>query len=70
MASYYYVDKNSKRDGQHHVHTKGCQHLPTLAQRQFLGTFYHSRHAVKVARYYYPQVGSCEDCCQVQLGQV
>lgn len=60
----YYVNKNEQPNGDHEVHTTGCQFLPAPANRVYLGEFAHCRDAVKEAKGYYDQVNGCFFCAR------
>ena len=59
----YYVDVNASIDGQNEVHTSGCNRLPSIRDRIFLGDFLSCRRAVAEARHYYEEVTGCHLCC-------
>ena len=61
MASYY-VNKNAQSNGDHEVHTTGCEWMPDAANRVYLGDFSSCFPAVTAARTYYGQVNGCYFC--------
>ena len=61
MAAYY-VNKNAQANGDHEVHTTGCDFLPHETNRLYLGEFTSCRQAVRKAREYYSQVNGCFYC--------
>lgn len=62
MPKFYYIEKLSPRNIKHNVHSEGCAALPTWERREFLGTFYHERDAVKVSRQRHPAATPCPEC--------
>ncbi|OQP35206.1 MULTISPECIES: hypothetical protein [Pantoea] len=67
MGHYYYVSKHSGYNNNHVVHAAGCQYLPPLDARLFLGTFYTANAAIQQARKYYPGSLGCEACCPLPV---
>ena len=61
MAAYY-VNKNAQANGDHEVHTTGCDYLPREENRIYLGNFALCHQAVDTARKYYSQVNGCFYC--------
>ena len=49
VAAHYYVDKNTQDNGDHDVHKKGCQYMPTVLNRIYLGLFENRHIAVAPA---------------------
>ncbi|QKJ87196.1 hypothetical protein PMPD1_2251 [Paramixta manurensis] len=70
MGTYYYVNNTHSLKQPYTVHAAGCQHLPTLDQRLFLGTFYTPAAAVQQAQKYYPSASGCALCCPLPPGRV
>ena len=62
--SSYYVNKNPQSNGDHEVHTTGCQYLPEEKNRIHLGDFSGCALAVKAAKKYYLQADGCYYCCK------
>ena len=58
----WYVSISPQRKGEHEVHTATCSLLPTLANRQYLGTFLSCLTAVDTARRLYRDVNACNVC--------
>ena len=62
MAKYY-VNDNAQSNGDHEVHTKGCNWLPKPENRTYLGNFAGCASVVTAAKKYYDQVNGCFYCC-------
>lgn len=62
MASYY-VNKNAQSNGDHEVHVQGCQFMPELQNRIYLGEYTSCHGAVAKAKTIYPQSNGCAFCC-------
>ncbi|UQY42491.1 hypothetical protein M1E08_09895 [Erwinia sp. PK3-005] len=62
MAKFYYVEKLSQQTIKYQVHSEGCALLPAWGKRDFLGTFYHERDAVKVSRLRHVATAPCSEC--------
>ena len=60
--SRYYVNKNEQSNGDHEVHTTGCEWLPKPENRIYLGDFSYCSLAVTEARKHYAQVNGCYFC--------
>ena len=60
--SSYYVNTNAQANGDHEVHTTGCEYLPARENRIYLGEFTSCHQAVQEARKYYSQVNGCYYC--------
>lgn len=60
--SRYYVNMNAQNNGDHEVHTTGCNWMPDLANRIYLGVFSTCSPAVREARKHYSQVNGCYYC--------
>lgn len=60
--SRYYVNKNAQANGDHEVHTTGCEWLPKVENRIYLGTFFSCHAAVREARKHFAQVNGCYYC--------
>ena len=61
-AAHYYVNKNAQGNGDHEVHKEGCQYMPTVLNRIYLGLFENCHKAVAAARKHYSQVNGCYWC--------
>jgi len=62
---YFYVNKEAQvppEDGEHEVHTEGCQTPPFLKNRVSLGCFAHCKDALKEAKKRYRNVDGCKNC--------
>lgn len=62
MAKYYYIAKLSQHNFSCRIHSEECRSLPVSKRREFLGTFYHERDAVKVSRLRHPAAVPCPEC--------
>ncbi|WP_128861311.1 hypothetical protein [Mixta gaviniae] len=62
MAKFYYVATLSQHNTKRRVHSEECTSLPAWGRREFLGTFYHERDAVKVSRQRHPAAAPCPEC--------
>jgi len=60
--SKYYVNKNAQDNGDHEVHTTGCNFLPDVSNRIYLGEFTACQSAVAKAKGHYDQVNGCYFC--------
>ena len=60
--SSYYVNTNAQANGDHEVHTTGCNYLPESENRIYLGDFTNCQQAVVAARRYYDRVNGCYYC--------
>jgi hypothetical protein len=58
----YYVNKNAQANGDHEVHTTGCEWLPEDENRIYLGDFSNCHDAVREARKHYTQTNGCYFC--------
>ena len=61
MAAYY-VNSNAQDNGDHEVHTPGCEHFPEPQNRVYLGDFTNCADAVREAKKRYPQSNGCYYC--------
>jgi hypothetical protein len=61
MAAYY-VNKTAQPNGDHEVHTSGCQWMPAETNRIYLGDFSSCAPAVTKAKEHYTQVNGCATC--------
>ena len=62
MAKYY-VNKNPQGNGDHEVHKEGCNWMPLIDYRIYLGEFNNCRDAVTSAKVYYSLADGCHYCC-------
>ena len=62
MPKFYYIAQLKQRKNMIYVHSEQCVSLPLRGSRQFLGTFYHERDAVKISRMRYPGANPCPEC--------
>lgn len=62
MKNRYYVNKNAQLNGDHEVHKSGCNYIPEVNNRIYLGEFFSCYEAVNAARKYFPQVNGCYYC--------
>ncbi len=61
--SKYYVNKNAQDNGDHEVHTNGCNWMPDPENRIYLGDFTSCEPAVAEAkREHYSQSNGCYYC--------
>lgn len=58
----YYVNKNAQNNGDHEVHTTGCDFMPAAENRNYLGEFTTCHGAVREAKKYYAQSNGCYYC--------
>lgn len=63
MADYY-VNKNAQGNGDHEVHTAGCNYLPSAENRIRLGNFPSCKPAVIEAKKHYKQSNGCFFCAR------
>lgn len=62
--SNYYVNRNAQTNGDHEVHTSGCNFMPDPENRISLGSFDSCREPVRIAkRDHYSQSNGCYYCC-------
>lgn len=62
MPKFYYIEQLNEHKTKIHVYSEECVSLPLRGRRQFLGTFYHERDAVKVSRMWQPGANPCPQC--------
>lgn len=62
--SKYYVNKNTQANGDHEVHKEGCDYLPKVKNRIYLGEFINCEDAVEEAKEHYSQVNGCYYCSE------
>ena len=60
----YYVNKNAQPTGEHEVHKDGCNYMPALENRVYLGYFDNCKDAVKEAKKKYDDIDGCYYCCR------
>lgn len=58
----YYVNKQAQPNGDHEVHENGCQWMPSLENREYLGDFSSCAPAVAEAKKKYPKADGCATC--------
>lgn len=65
MYKDYYVNRISTGNPNynHEVHEKGCQWLPSEANRDYLGQYSSCTEAIKKAKEKYTNVDGCATCC-------
>ncbi|MBU0549673.1 MAG: hypothetical protein KJ838_05105 [Candidatus Omnitrophica bacterium] len=61
MAQYY-VNKNAQDNGDHEVHREGCEFMPNVENRIYLGLFGNCHDAVHEAKKHYLQSNGCYHC--------
>lgn len=61
MAKYC-VNKNAQNNGDHEVHKEGCDYLPKVENRIYLGDYNNCKDAVKEAKTHYAKVNGCYYC--------
>lgn len=59
----YYVNKNAQANGDHEVHTDGCDYLPEVYNRIDLGNHTNCVTAVVKAKEHYAKSNGCYYCC-------
>lgn len=62
MVGLYYLTLECDTSGCFILHTQNCAKLPDRTQRLFIGTFYHPRDALLVAKYQKPNIKPCKEC--------
>lgn len=62
MGKYFYLSRQFEVTGALFVHTAGCKSLPGVENRVSLGTFYHTRDAMKVAKSRDAEARPCPRC--------
>lgn len=60
--AYYCVNKNAQNNGDHEVHTVGCDHYPAEINRLSLGDHANCHTAVTKAKLTYSQSNGCYWC--------
>ena len=63
MYNHYYVNKNKDAQGNHEVHKEGCNKMPALQNREYVGYFNNAHDAVRKAKQTYPTADGCYWCC-------
>ena len=58
----YYVNKNAQSNGDHEVHKSGCEYMPSIENRLYLGDFINCHEAVREAKKHYSQSNGCYYC--------
>ena len=61
MMHQYYVNVDTKSNGDYEVHTENCINLPS--SRNYIGYFATCDEAIKASTKNYPQPNGCKDCC-------
>jgi hypothetical protein len=59
----YYVNTNAQANGDHEVHKDGCDHMPSLVNREYLGVYDNCQDAVDKAKEKYSTADGCKFCC-------
>ncbi|MXZ02755.1 MAG: hypothetical protein F4Y88_03515 [Chloroflexi bacterium] len=59
---HYYVDRNPTIQGIYRVHREGCDRLPSVDKRTYLGMFRDCHGAVEKAGESYLRVDGCAQC--------
>jgi len=59
---HYYVHTLVDENGDHEVHKEGCDKMPNIENRTYLGIFSSCREAVKKAKEIYPRSNGCYWC--------
>lgn len=59
----YLVNTIPQASGENEVHREDCGHLPSPANRHYLGSFNNCKAAVKAAKILYKNVDGCYYCC-------
>ena len=66
MKKDYYINRNQQNNGDHEVHESSCQHVPSIQNRIYLGSFYNCKEAVDEAKRIYPskkeKINGCYHC--------
>ncbi|MCT4631282.1 MAG: hypothetical protein N4A76_00930 [Firmicutes bacterium] len=63
MNKFYYVNTNAQNTGEHEVHAEGCNHMPSISNREYLGYFDSCKDALREARNKgYDKVDGCFYC--------
>lgn len=60
MFLHYYVDVRPHH--KHQVHHEGCDHMPQMEYRQYLGMFEACAKAVAMAKVIYSTAVGCRSC--------
>ena len=66
MDGYYYISKEPENDGVRAVHQAGCEFMPNLSNRAFLGRFDDFSEAIELAERLYEGVEYCVSCCDIE----
>lgn len=62
--AFYYVNENAQANGDHEVHTDGCNFMPEPQNKRLLGMFNNCRDAVSKAKAeHFRQSNGCYYCC-------
>lgn len=59
----YFVNTNAQSNGDHEVHKDGCDYMPDILNRRYLGVFSNCNDAVKEAKKTYLKADGCYYCC-------
>lgn len=60
----YYMNENPQENGDHEVHKDGCDYMPSIFNRRFLGDFDNCHQALKVALEIDKDADGCYWCCR------
>ena len=58
----YYLNKNAQPTGEHEIHKLGCEFMPDIGNRIYLGDFSNCYEAKVEALKYYLNVDGCFYC--------
>ncbi|MFO7448073.1 MAG: hypothetical protein R6W90_17050 [Ignavibacteriaceae bacterium] len=59
---HYYLSKEPSNDGEHIIHKSGCNNLPDVENRIYMGYLSNDSEALDEAKEYYPAVNGCCKC--------
>jgi len=59
----YYVNRTAQRNGDHEVHVETCSCIPSLDNKEDLGSFYSCQSAVQEAMRRGYNANGCAICC-------
>jgi hypothetical protein len=60
----YYMNKNAQDNNDHEVHKEGCEWMPKLENRHYLGEFASCHPAVEKAKEILPTADGCKHCSE------
>jgi hypothetical protein len=61
---FFYIATQANQAGLYEIHERGCDLLPPIGSREYIGLFKTAKEALRKAIHAHPNASLCSSCCK------